>query len=66
MTQRFVLHHVEPRNLSEARTPRTLTEAFGPYARLDTGPRRPDRGLYLAALVIAASVAALLLAGLIR
>lgn len=66
MTQRFVLHYVEPRSLSEARVPRTLTEAFGPYARLDTAPRRPDRGLYLAALVLAVSVAALLLAGLIR
>jgi len=66
MTQRFVLHHVEPRSLREARVPRTLTEAFGPYARLDTASRRPDRGLYVAAVILAASVAALLLAGLTR
>lgn len=66
MTQRFVLHHCEPRSLREARTPRTLNEAFGPYASLDAPTHRQDRGLYLASIVLAASVAALLLAGLIR
>lgn len=66
MTRRYVIEHVEPRSLREARTPRTLNAAFGPYASLDAPTRSQDRGLYLASIVLAASVAALLLAGLIR
>lgn len=66
MTRRYVIEHVEPRSLREARTPRTLNEAFGPYASLDAPTRRPDLSLCLSLIVLAASVAALLLAGLIR
>lgn len=66
MTRRYVIEHVEPRSLREARTPRTLVEAFGPYASLDVAPRRTDRGMNMAAIAVAASVAALVLAGLAR
>lgn len=66
MTQRYVLEHAEPRTLREARTPRTLTEAFGPYARLDLPSRRRDRGVYVTAGALALCFAVLLLAGIAR
>lgn len=66
MTQRYVLEHVPPRSLRDCYVPRTLNDAFGPYARLDVRRRRPDRGLYLAIAVLAVCVCALVLAGIVR
>ena len=66
MTRRYVIEHVEPATFGRCFTPRSLNQAFGPYARLDVPARRIDRGFGIAAIAVAASVAALVLAGLAR
>lgn len=63
---KYTIEHVEPRTLRGCFTPRSLNEAFGPYARLDVERRDPDRIVGIGLWVICGAVFALLLAGVLR
>ena len=65
MSQRHVLHHVPPATFGRCFTPRSLNQAFGPYARLEVERRDPDRMVGIGLWVVCGAVVALILANVI-
>lgn len=55
-----------PSTLGQCFTPRSLVEAFGPYATLDVTRRNPDRIVGVGIIAVAAAALALVVAGVIR
>lgn len=66
MSQRHVIHHVAPETFGKCFTPRSLQQAFGPYARLDVERRDPDRMVGIGLWIVCGAVVALILAGVLR
>lgn len=66
MSQRHVIEHVEPSSFGRCFTPRSLNQAFGPYARLEVERRDPDRMVGVGLWVVCGAVVALILAGVLR
>lgn len=66
MSQRHVIEHVAPETFGRCFTPRSLQQAFGPYARLDVERRDPDRIVGIGIVFVLGAVVALVLAGVLR